>query len=160
MNKRITAIKDKYKNFIKFCIENGRMPKYNAKSKAERKLRLFYVNKKNLMIRGDKGLSEKLPEWEKQYIDTMEEFRETIEDKLNIVLDFCKKYKKVPSYTYKNKYTATEKIERDIYKKYNAVKNYQKQYYLIKTEKDLIKEILSYRNKRQLPRHEKIKKYL
>lgn len=151
-----STIEKKYKKFIKFCEDNGRMPKYNAKSMKERKIRLFYVNKKNIMTRGDKGLSDPLPEWEKKYIKKMESFRETISDKLNLVLEYCKKYNRVPSYTYKDVYTEEEEIERNIYKKYNAVKNFLKKDTLSKKDNETLNEILKFRNKRQLPRIEKM----
>jgi len=157
-NLRRYTIETKYKNFIKFCEIKKRMPKYNAHSAKERKMRLFYVNKKNSMVRGDKGIIDPLPEWEKEYIGKMESFKESIVEKLNEVLKFCKKYNKVPSYAYKKKYSKVEKIEKEVYKKYNAVKNYHKKYALTEDEKNLLEEILTYRNKRQLPRIEKIKK--
>jgi len=80
----------KYDAIIEFCEANKKLPYYKSKNKNERKMRAFLVNKWNKQKRFDTEKSDfGLLDYEIKQLKVIASYKESMADKLNIVLDYC-----------------------------------------------------------------------
>ena len=147
-------LKEKYEKVLKFTKKNKRLPKYNSKDKLERTYYIFITNKKNLIKRGEKGLSHKIFKWEQAKIKQIESCKEDINTKLKLVLEYCKKNKKIPQYL------SPVEDEKNMARKFNCINNSAKTKQLVEEQLKLLEEILEYKNDYQKSKKEKMEKLL
>lgn len=104
MNFKKLPTKEKYRVLIEFCQTRKKLPYYKSRIINERKMRLFLINKWNKLKRFEAKKSQfGLEKYEIECLKIIGEYKETVVDKLEEVLNFCKKKKRTPRYNETNK---------------------------------------------------------
>jgi hypothetical protein len=155
MDFRKLTVEEKYEAVIKFCKDNDHLPKYNTKDALEKKMYIFLLNKKNLLERWNKGLSNKnIFKWEQKKIHQIAKTKESLDSKLKLVLKFCQESNRFPLYTCENE------DEKDIARKFSAIKIHKKNKNLTPSQEEFFSEIIKYKSNYQKSKMEKLEKVI
>ena len=155
MNFRKLTVEEKYEAVIKFCKDNNHLPRYDAMDELEKKMYIFLLNKKNLLERWNKGISNKnIFKWEQKKIQQISKTKESLDSKLKTVLKFCQEHNRFPLYTSK------DEDEKNISRKFCAIKTHKKNDNLTTRQEDLYTEITKYKSDFHKSKTEKLEKII
>jgi len=144
--------REKYKAVMEFCQTRKKLPYYKSRIINERKMRGFLINKWNKLKRFEAKKSEfGLEEYEIECLKIIGEYKESILDKLDEVLNFCTKTKRTP------RYNAISNNEKSMAKKMFSLKHLEASGKMTEEELTIMKKINEYARE---PRIDKMKRLL
>lgn len=144
----------KYSIILMFCEKHNTLPYYKSENKNEQQMRRFLINKWNKQKRF-KAKKEKsgVPADELPMLNEINKYKETVIDKIRLVLAYCIKYKSTPPYD-----AVTEEDER-ANKRMVSLKNLKNAGKLSKKEQKMVNRIDKYKKESRLDKLKRLLKF-